>query len=199
MLKMKHLGSLFGVALIGATAAGCYGAEGDDGAIEAASEEETFTGTVVAINDDGSQTVTTEHFTRAEQLEWQRLRAGVQRGEAAGLGTAEQASVITASCSNGNALWLYDNTGGSGNMLCLIESGGAGSVILRDYPRGPGTWSGAVKSYWPGIDSGFFYNGLVRWCQSQTASFAAWGPLQDLVGYSTTHSLRLGDTLCSPG
>ena len=202
---MNCFKSLCTVALLGAALTGCYGAEVSDVDEEAvsASQEKIFTATIVVVKADGSETVTTERFSRADQLEWQRLREINLNGEYPGLGTAQQAVINTASCSNGAALWLYDAYSATGNMLCLISSsGGGGYAALSSYTLGSGNWSGHVKGYWPGNssggDDGFLYNGTIGWCQSRTAIFSAGGAYSDNLSYTTTHGVALSVS-CLPG
>jgi hypothetical protein len=170
-LVQHHFMSLGVVALVAGLAAGCGGPEAS-GETVAGDGEALVTQTIVRRGQDGKETVTVKEVTVAEQraeAEARRQRTASGRAGAEPVGEAAQADITVDSCSDLNALWLFDAVGGGGNELCLIGAE-LDSISLDNFCHDTGwvlvpktnrwvwgcrhTWSAHVRSYWPGVDSG---------------------------------------------
>jgi hypothetical protein len=140
-------------------------------------EEPTYTLTVARVDAHGKLVTTERAITASDQRAMNDARAG--RPVAAGaIGTTSEAISIDPGCS-GADLWIYDGYGGTGNMLCLA---GEGTLWLQNITRkcstGTCSWFGAVRSYWPGIDSGWIGYEVSDWgAGSCVTYFPHWGPL----------------------
>ena len=127
------------------SAVGCVAAPDD------AADNTTYTRTIVRLADDGNATVTTEPITAAEQrFEHEAALAGIAELTA---GT-KQRTLAVDSCGDWYATKFFDQTGYTGNELCLI---GTGYNHLDAYCRLHWlnraclrTWSGSVRSFWTG-------------------------------------------------
>jgi hypothetical protein len=131
--------------LLVVSAAGCAVDAGDD---------PVYTRTIVRTADDGSPSITTESIA-AWQQEAEHARA-VEQLAAVQAGAPVPYLVSTDSCGDWNATKFFDQTGYTGNELCVIGSG----YQYLDYfcrfrlPRSPFTclsnWSRATRSLWTG-------------------------------------------------
>jgi hypothetical protein len=150
---MKRLFFLPVVVALG----GCGAAEQST----ADSTEQTFTVTSVHTNADGTTDVTYSTITLEQELAENAARAKQFEVNADGLGTAAEAIMVDGTCAS-QSLWVFDQTDGGGNRLCLD---GPGAADLASFCRLRFRnvcffdWSMAVRSYWPGTEDGFFSDG----------------------------------------
>ena len=109
-------------------------------------------------------------------------QARVEEARAQGLGVAEEAISEDTSCA-GASLWLFTATTTPANEICFHGSDQANLdsywVYLPFYPYYSGeTWSGAVRRYWPGSESGTLdctYTGQGPSYFTLHEPFSAWG------------------------
>lgn len=138
---------------------------GDEGAA-------LITETVVSVDAEGKEVVTSRLITQAEADRQVRARLSPVGPAAAGEGVGEAQQAITADggCA-GASLWLQDGPNQTGNRICFARSlptndGASLSSYCRTghlvpgYPRYSwvcdSSWSGAVRSFWAGADNGTF-------------------------------------------
>jgi hypothetical protein len=147
------------VVSVSVLAMGC-GPEDAPTEVPAESAGERISQTVIQVFPDGTYLQTTHFITREEQQAQfaereARLQRGPEEGEA---GPGQQAvPTLKIGCSDPNALWLFDQANRQGNQLCLykLSSDSAAWLDLWNVLKFPsGTWSGAVRSLWAGIDAG---------------------------------------------
>lgn len=143
--------------------------------------DETFTRTIVHLNEDGTEYVTVETVTLQEQLaelEEEELR---RQGEYEGLGTARQAIAMDSSCAS-SSMRMWDGTGYIGHQICFTGTGVANltsycRIWVGLYPGGPlvctHRWSASVKSYKSGSTAGVFWKSHdpMRWCSDMCPMF----------------------------
>ena len=150
----------------------------------------TYIETIVHRHADGSETITTRPVTLSEELRENAARekgAGqesLHSGSSASLGTISEAISIDDGQCPGSDLWVYDQPNRLGNRICFhtdpIDYPFGSSVSLVNYCRGINycynyccnPWAGAVRSYWPGSDTGSFASSATSHCRT----FASWGP-----------------------
>jgi hypothetical protein len=98
----------------------------------------------------------TEYLTRQEVRAKNEARLAARRTVANGIGGSDEAISHDTSCA-GTDIFLYDQTGEAGDIICFNGSGQAqldnycirrtGGICLQ-------TWSASVRSFWPGNDGG---------------------------------------------
>jgi hypothetical protein len=68
---------------------------------------------------------------------------------------------LVIGCDHWDALWLYDNYNLTGNRLCLSRENPSEPwyewIDLSTIPNGAGTWEGAVRSLWAGVNPTLLY------------------------------------------
>jgi hypothetical protein len=121
----------------------------------AAADPETVTLTIVDLQPDGTFTVDERIITAEEQHALLDTKAG---------GHVDFAKPIARDTHcDGRSLWLFDDLGFTGNMLCLR---GGGTVTLSSFAHhcwfgtrpGCASWSGRVQSLWAGESPGSVVN-----------------------------------------
>lgn len=141
---------------------------------------------VVMANADHAEKVTTDIIDRQTQV------AEIEQRQS---GRVPQ--IAQASCSMGSALWLFDKATipRSGNEICFY---GAGTAQLGNYQDACAgsicwSWSGMVRSFWPGSESGSFLPVPVMDLNGTTGgAFSAHGPYQfanTIVAHATSVQL----------
>jgi hypothetical protein len=138
----------------------------------------TFSRTVVVLGPNGQQQVTVEAVTAAEieRMKEERAHPAAKRDDVA-------YTLLTADCSNGNSMWLFDQANLTGNMLCLIRNGAESlswanlSAFQRANRLSP-NWSKAVRSFWAGNEIGFFH--------AANSAAEVFGVFQQVNAVSTT-------------
>ena len=149
--------------------------------------------------------ITTEAFTQSQFDAMVAARAASQNAEApvattsADLGTVQSVTSV-ASCTNGNALWMWNMADGwnhppGAQMLCVI---GAGSFLLSSVPG----WDLNVRSIWPGNEAGGIWpTSNVGRCNydcttpSGPAGFPAWAARANTPSCTISgHTVVLSDT-----
>jgi hypothetical protein len=181
-----------GVALVTFSSMACGGADSqtDPGSASDSDPNQVFTSTSIQVNADGTTVVKQTPITLAQELAENAAREASHPTSANGVGSTSEAIVRDTGCF-ASSLWLYDHTNRTGNRLCLV---GNGTATLGSYTRycSPGTqysyptcytWSGSVRSYWPGYeDGGFVYvdpSGGGRW----TKPFSATGGVTNVADW----------------
>jgi hypothetical protein len=173
---MKSIATLVLASCLAFGLSGCAATAADSGADEISNL--VTRRTVVRRNADGTESVKVQTIPRAQQIAEMKQRAQTLAAAAAaraeGLGTTQQAIVEDTSCE-GSSLWIFDATVGSEesgwtygygdlygseNEICFY---GEGTAYLQSYEwsfselsHETTSWSGQVRSYWPGNESGFF-------------------------------------------
>ncbi len=170
----------------------------------AQSEAATIERTIVRINADGTTTSTHEVITAAEHLEEVALREYLQDPGSHTERSCMPPTCCTPICGDSSCassdLWVYDATGETGNELCLYDAGsGRATVSLSDFADGSGTWSGKVRSYWPGVSTGFFGGGSDLYCPSTCRQFSSYGSATNANTCEQDADLLTLNGVCNPG
>jgi hypothetical protein len=136
----------------------------DDDAFDplSADDQPTISRTVVVLSPDGTPTISTDFITPAAQRAESAARAAAQ---ARPPGAQPRDIAVDGSCG-ASSLYIYDQPNRTGNEICFV---GGGETFLSQYPRTfctptacyTSTWQGAVRSYWAGVQSGYFLENLV--------------------------------------
>ncbi len=188
---MKRL--LISVIFVVVSTAGCGGMLDDE------HSQRTVARTIVHLHGDSPPDVKTELVPTDQIAHEVKLRRSMLAGETSRLELAAAGIDVDQGCA-GASLWISDVTNGfpdglaadiQGNHICFF---GQGTADLRQYGRfcpdgyycpNP-TWSGATKSYWAGIDPGYFSNGAEFFWEV----FDAWR-LNQNAGYIAQTSLTI--------
>jgi hypothetical protein len=157
---------VLGMVVVG----GCAGESGQSEESTGDEGEALVSETVVSVDAEGKEQVTSRLITQAEADRVLAARVARQQAAAAGVGEAQEALTTDTGCA-GASLWLQDGTNQSGNRICFARSvpvndGASLSSYCRlRHASGSGiysywicdaTWSGAVRSFWGGVDNGTF-------------------------------------------
>jgi hypothetical protein len=143
-------------------AGGCLDMSGDDTATDDADQAPTISRTIVRLAEDGTRDITEEMISPAEQR--QEIAARTAR-LASGTDVVAHAKLDQNIACDVAALWVFDGVDRGGNEICFI---GSGEVNLAEFSRPPlcnlstcwtRNWSQAVRSYWAGYQSGYFFFG----------------------------------------
>ncbi|HSQ62462.1 MAG TPA: hypothetical protein VLM85_04585 [Polyangiaceae bacterium] len=190
-MNIKNCKSTTVLAIVGMAVAG-----GCSSATQPLPGESNVTITSVAMNADGSQSVRQYEITQAQYTAMASARSAQQtaaRGETPtpvhmagpmapaptnndsnGVGQQAQATITEDVCTDGNALWIYDQASCPSSpdyMLCLIGSGtnvslhNWYSLIQKPFPPGGFTyayWDTRVYSFWPGNDGGAMLDNAIN-------------------------------------
>lgn len=212
---MKTISVLCGLALT-ASMFGCNApvesdSQGSDP--EETTEGETFTETVVQLNEDGTQTVTTRIIDQAEedrQVALRDMTAAVDAPDLPdGVGHASSAIATKDAGCVGASFWLYDQLNRTGNKICFT---GVGAVKLADYldcnpgqdPATCPTWAQGVAhhSYWAGSSWGHFqerFPNCVNLAGYHCPDFAPYQASEFLSWCEAFKPyINLGDNTCIP-
>jgi len=186
MISRRLLGLIWAVPLLAA----CSAAGGPEPTQTASgTEPETaYMRTVVHLGPSGAPVVTTETVTASEQLTRREARehsrapatTGASGLRVEGCPNCDPPGVLQPTSCDGSALWMFDQTGLTGNELCVFNAGTTRGVldysnIIREWVCGgapgchPYWWGGAVRSFYAGSQSGEFSDG--GW---QNYWFTAW-------------------------
>jgi hypothetical protein len=175
MFKVRNLFAVGFLSVLGTVSLSACMVEVDE-----AVDDETFTRTIVHLNDDGTEVVTVETVTLQEQLaelEEEELR---RQGEYEGLGTARNA-IMNVPCGE-YTMTLWDKPGFTGNQICFT---GTGLANLSTYCRAwvayipnpivhcVAWWHNAVRSYKSRSHAGLFWKSHdpSRWCSDECSMF----------------------------
>ncbi len=174
---------------------------------------ETFTETVVQLNDDGTQTITTRVIDQAEedrQVALRDMTSAIDTSDLPdGVGHASSAIATKDAGCAGASFWLYDQNNRTGNKICFT---GVGAVKLSDYPDcSPGqdpatcpTWAQGVAhhSYWAGSSWGHFQERFPNCVNPDGYHCPDFGPYQISEFLSWCEAFKgyinLGDDSCVP-
>lgn len=124
---------------------------------EVAALDTVFMQTIVTMTEDGSEQVTSEPITLAQEIEENRIREMIADGI-----RVPQTRALDSSC-NGNSEWLYDQPSFVGNRICFSHPGDGSNRPyvnidehdLASYPRGSYVCgSTTYTTYWAGGISG---------------------------------------------
>jgi hypothetical protein len=180
--------------------AGCA----EDGAEGA---QTTFTRTAARVGPGGVEVVDVKTMSRQEQEDM--IDARYVRASAAGspvqpraeaTGEAADALVVDPDPYCSDSLWLFDDFEMTGNLLCLLPewdtSYGYVGNSLTDFPRYlcnsswcfVRDWSKAVRSYWSGVDTG--------WFEAPYLGTEWFDPFE--AHYDASEKVRLATSLCMP-
>jgi hypothetical protein len=154
----------FVLVLVGCGSDGKQTGEGPGGASGI-----VYTETSVTFNADGTMVQTYRPITLEEELadmEARRDPAHRSSSSATGIGTTKEAVTAVhsgASCSSAD-MWLFDNTSGTGNKLCLYQNGTTlGYIYLYNVCRITGI-GGRCSAYWATNNgSGGYDSAILSW------------------------------------
>jgi hypothetical protein len=193
------------IAVLASCFAGCA-AETEQLAPDSDSAE-LATDTIMVIADDGSVldewTQSISQQARAAQIA-DRAQLEAQSGPtraADGVAVVKE-SLLRVDCSDGGALWLFDQPNLAGARLCLVV--GDPDAFLYDSidlgtvrRRAGGSWAGAVRSLFAGGNAGLLYRcgpgtspgSVACFTTPQPLSFGAWQARSSLpaTSYNTVN------------
>ena len=155
--------------------------------------DEVFTTTVIRVLPDGSIDVTEQEITAGEQASMVEARRAALSGEdGATIGTKQQAVMtVDGGCSD-SSLWLFDQKGMRGNMLCLFGTKWGG-VQADLFFLGSATRYWVTKSLRIGTDT-FWWSEPVSWRYSVQSYWAGsergWGLARDYLNYGENPATR---------
>ena len=158
--------------------AGCGAPSVDDAAIDGEDVDTTFTRTIVEAHEDGTETVTVDHVTLAQQIEEREAEeASILAGGK--LGSQSQA-IGVGGCGTGT-LRIWSGTNFTGDLICFY---GTGLAAIGSYCRvyvsasggPPGCfdyWDGNVKSVKTGDYAVLFTGDVDGFCVNCTKRYEA--------------------------
>jgi hypothetical protein len=172
----------------------------------------TYSRTIVHLHGDGTKSVVVDTITSEDQAAEVAAAHASGRGRAPvapaapvsgtdGLGTAAQPLVAQDTSCGSSSFWIFDQVQRQGNEICFYEdtSDGtnAGEVFFSNYTRTvecngyfcfPFSWSGAVRSYWPGSDCGGWMD---EWGDG-IEYFGMWAPAVDYADSTVQGAAGIG-------
>jgi hypothetical protein len=120
--------------------------------------EEVFTDTIVLLAENGTIVESWNEVSSVAQREEEANRRFVDSR----LSPEEPDREVYIGCDRRGALWLYDEYNFTGNRLCLSRENPSQPefewIDLSTIPKRSGTWEGAVRSLWTGINPILFYS-----------------------------------------
>jgi hypothetical protein len=165
MRAQARLFAVAGTTLVALGAAAC--GESAPPADVGSDPNQVFTSTSVQLDPDGTSVVKRTTITLAQELAENAAREASRKSSTStdGVGSVLEAIYVDSGCA-GASLWIYDQPNELGNRLCL---NGVGTASLSKYCRVSeavwvgshyvyicvSSWSLSIRSFWPGVESGY--------------------------------------------